>query len=259
MMLLEKIQSTVIEESIEKHETLNPELFDEDTLKPEVEDKIEDIAFKFKTNLENDGVKLDIKDIYLVGSNASYNYTKDSDIDIHIIANEAFDCDEHYLPIIYNAYKSLFNDKYDFKLNGYDTEIYVEDESKLSNVSNGVYSILKDEWIKVPDKDSIPNFEEHREDFEKEFTKWENKYFDFMSRFEHPLDEDFNHRKEVTNPIIDEVDAFIDDLYIMRQRSIQQEGEYGTGNLVFKEFRNLGYLDTLKKLKIKEEEKELSL
>lgn len=57
----------------------------------------------------------------------------------------------------------------------------------------------------------------------------------------------------------DRIDNFIDELYIMRQASIQKDGEYGMGNLIFKELRNRGYLDNLKELKVKEAEKELSL
>ena len=57
----------------------------------------------------------------------------------------------------------------------------------------------------------------------------------------------------------DKISKFIDDLYIMRQKSIQKDGEYSLGNLIFKEFRNKGYLDNLKKLNIDLTSKELSL
>lgn len=55
------------------------------------------------------------------------------------------------------------------------------------------------------------------------------------------------------------ISNFIEDLYDLRKDSIATEGEYGIGNLVFKEFRNLGYLDNLKDLKNEERSKELSL
>ena len=59
--------------------------------------------------------------------------------------------------------------------------------------------------------------------------------------------------------LLDRIDKFITKLYELRQSSIKEEGEFGTGNLVFKEFRNLGYLDNLKKLKTKLQGKEMSL
>lgn len=57
----------------------------------------------------------------------------------------------------------------------------------------------------------------------------------------------------------DRIDDFIEDLYDLRKDSIAKDGEYGIGNLVFKEFRNLGYLDNLKEIKNKLKSKELSL
>ena len=41
--------------------------------------------------------------------------------------------------------------------------------------SNGVYSVLRDEWIKEPVAEDIPEINE--EEFEKLFKEWEDKYF----------------------------------------------------------------------------------
>lgn len=68
--------------------------------------------------------------------------------------------------------------------------------------------------------------------------------------------EGFNN-KDSSNS--EKINNFIEDLYDLRKESIDNEGEYGLGNLVFKEFRNLGYLDNLKELKNQEKSKELSL
>lgn len=56
-----------------------------------------------------------------------------------------------------------------------------------------------------------------------------------------------------------QIENFIEDLYDLRKESIAAEGEYGLGNLIFKEFRNLGYLDNLKDLRKELKGKELSL
>lgn len=58
---------------------------------------------------------------------------------------------------------------------------------------------------------------------------------------------------------INNIDKFIEDLYNLRKESITKDGEFGIGNLIFKEFRNKGYLDKLKELKIELENKEMSL
>lgn len=58
---------------------------------------------------------------------------------------------------------------------------------------------------------------------------------------------------------INQIEDFVNALYKLRQDSIVNEGEYGLGNLVFKEMRNLGYLDNIKDIKTKIEDKDLSL
>ena len=57
----------------------------------------------------------------------------------------------------------------------------------------------------------------------------------------------------------EEIDKVIDDIHDMRKDSIIRDGEFGIGNLVFKELRRMGYLDNLKKLKDNLVSKELSL
>ena len=60
------------------------------------------------------------------------------------------------------------------------------------------------------------------------------------------LDEDLNKDE---NDKISEIEDFIEDVYNLRKTSIAEDGEYGIGNLVFKELRNLGCLDNLRDLK----------
>lgn len=62
-------------------------------------------------------------------------------------------------------------------------------------------------------------------------------------------------KKASSSDVID----FIEDLYDLRKESISDEGEYGIGNLVFKEFRNRGWLDNLKEMRDELRSRELSL
>ena len=116
-----------LEEDIEKHDILNPLLFENDELKPEIKEAIEKIVNQFVEDLKTDGVKIEVKDVILVGSNVSYNYTKDSDLDIHIVADsESLDCNPEIYTLLYGAYRSLFNKNYDITIKGIPVEIYVE-------------------------------------------------------------------------------------------------------------------------------------
>lgn len=65
--------------------------------------------------------------------------------------------------------------------------------------------------------------------------------------------------EQLTEEKSDDIKDFITQLYDLRKKSIEEEGEYGLGNLVFKEFRNKGYLDNLKDQRKVEKGKELSL
>lgn len=58
---------------------------------------------------------------------------------------------------------------------------------------------------------------------------------------------------------VDKIDNLIEDIYNLRKEGMEEDGEYSIKNLIFKEFRNLGYLDNLKELRKKEISKELSL
>lgn len=227
-------------EDIEKHDDLNPLLFENDELKPEVKEAIEKIAEQFINGLKEDKIKFYLEDIVLVGSNVSYNYTKDSDLDIHLIANsDELKCPDDLYPLLYSAYRSIFNSNYDLTIKGIPAEIYVEMD-KPTGKSNGIYSIYNG-WIKHPVQEDIPELDTKA--FDQLFNKWESQYFDII--------------ENVTD--VDKIDDFIEDVYDLRKNSIAKDGEYGLGNLVFKEFRNLGYLDNLKELKRKEIEKDLSL
>ena len=99
--------------------------------------------------------------------------------------------------------------------------------------SNGVYS-LKTGWLKQPIKDDIPEV-----DLEPELTEW--------------------IERSNTLETIDDINKFIDDIYLLRQESILKDGEYGKGNLIFKELRNQGILQGLKDKLVELENKEMSL
>ena len=228
-----------LKETIEIHDQLNPKIWTEDKeLIPEVRAKVLQIVDKFKALLAEDGVDLVVDDIYILGSNANYNYNEQSDLDVHIIADESFDCSAEHLPMLYQAYKTLFNSKYDIKIKGVNVEIYVENKDKLNNVSAGVYSLNKG-WIKNPAEYEIPDFDQLAVD--QEVQKWIDRYYTV-----------------VENPTITKVDDYINDIYELRKSTIQN-GEFAEGNLVFKEIRRLGYLDDLKQLKVDLTSKELSL
>lgn len=139
------IASKKLTEAIETHDRLNPKLFTHDKLKPVVAKKIQEIVAVFTDSLREDNIRFTISDILLVGSNVSYNYTTDSDLDVHILMNTSeYDCPDKLYPLLYSAYRSLFNKRMNISFYGIPVEIYVETEDSPLK-SNGIYSVLKDD------------------------------------------------------------------------------------------------------------------
>lgn len=236
--LEESSESREIEEDIEKHETLNPLIWNEDkTLKSEVKDKIDEIVNKFLSGFEEDGIKLFLNDIIIVGSNANYNYSKDSDLDIHLRANmEGLDDPEALYKKIYNSYRALFSNKYDISFYGIPVELYVETNDVPLN-SNGIYSVMQGKWLKEPTLESIPVYS--IDEINAEVEKLVDKYDTIVSQ-------------PISKISPEEVNNFIQEIYDKRKTGLSPEGstgsEWAAGNLIFKEFRNRGYLDRLKDL-----------
>lgn len=201
---------------------LNPKLWEDKKLKRDVREAIIDIVSEFMDNLI---IPVEILDVRVVGSNASYNYTEHSDLDVHIISNlELVGSPTEIVQALYNSERSNFNRTHNIKIKGIDVELYVEDVNSSVN-SNGIYSVIDDIWIKEPQM------------VKERSVKIDKK----------ELRDLVNSVKSVlADGDSDDIKDCINMLYLMRKDSIAIDGEYGVGNLLFKEIRNRGLLNALK-------------
>lgn len=223
-----------LDEALELHDVLNPVLWENEALRSDVASALLKIANTFVDGL---GFPLNVVDIRIVGSNASYNYNKDSDIDLHIITNfELNYVDDIILQQLYNNEKNSFNNKHDIKVKGIPVELYVEDIRSM-NATNGSYSLLDNSWIKFPQpmNYTIPDYSV---ELEEELDRAEEA---LLSDSSQKIKEEINH------------------VYLMRRDGLASEGEVSKGNLVFKELRNMGILKTLAERFYELESIELSL
>lgn len=243
--LTESLYTTKLSEAVEKHDTLNSRLFTKDgQLKERVRNKMLEIVDEFLEDLKSQDIKIQVDDILFIGSNASYNYTKDSDIDLHIVANtKAVNYPEELGNALYSAYRSLFNKQLDIQFFDTPVEIFVEIESS-KRVSNGIYSVKKDKWIKKPVQEDIPDFD--KDALSDLVGKWEAKCKKLLDESDKLKDET-------------KVVKLIEDIYDKLRKKGVAKGEYSIENLAFKELRNLEYLDKLKELKNDLVSKRLSL
>lgn len=224
-----------IKESVELHNELNPLIWKNDELLPDVESKLLDIVSYFKDYCD---IPMSVVDAQLVGSNASFNYNKNSDLDLHLIVNfDIIDASNEILQMAYNNVKASFNSNYDVKIHGIDVEMYIQD-IKTSTMSNGIYSLFRKRWIKFPK----PIEYKSDYDFSDILQKWEEKKnFAIKS----------GNSKKIEN--------LINTAYLIRKNSLEVDGEFGQGNLLFKELRNSGILQELKDSLVKAKSNDLSL
>ena len=210
---------------------LNPRLFSGDKLKPDVRKSLLEIAKDFLSELPD--FEINVSDIVLLGSNASYNYTRYSDLDLHIVMDLAriAQCNPpEILQYLFNSERLRYNESHDITVKGIEVEVYVED-IRAGTISNGIYSVLRDEWVKFPQKESIPEV-----DMDEVYNseEYQEKYVDIINALE---------SEDTTSSDISQV---LDSLYLMRKQGLESEGEYGLNNLIYKELRGEGFIDALR-------------
>jgi len=225
--------------TFEYHDTLNPEIWDGNELKPEIEDKLLEIAEAFLEFLD---IEIDIEDITLTGSLANYNYTKYSDFDLHIITDfNAYDTDKELLKDYFGAKKTIWNTTRDITIKGYDVEVYIQDEAEPHH-STGVYSIKNGEWVTVPklikDKTQIDR---------GLIQKKKEAMLDIINYALSPECD------------VECADKQKEKFMKLRKSGLEKGGEFSPENLAFKELRRSGAIERLIQGTLQKKDKELSL
>lgn len=236
MNILE-LDSFNLADTVKFHDRLNPRLWDRNEhLRPEVQDKLMEIARDFQEFL---GVPdLDVKDITVSGSNAAYNYTKNSDIDLHVVIDlPAADSSEVYREL-FDAKKFQYNAQHNIRIGGAEVELYVQNPNQEHH-SQGIYSLLRNAWISVP----------RRRKAEVDDISTRSKYEDLAARID----------KTVQAGDHENISGLMKKIKTMRQSGLEQQGEFGSDNLAFKLLRNNGYIKRLVDARNAARDLELSL
>jgi hypothetical protein len=220
---------TFIQESVkltlQYHDVLNPKLWDDNVLKDDVRQKLIEIG---NTWVDWAGIPPNAaKDFILVGGNANYNYTPYSDVDLHILIDpaEIENCPEFFDDYMKDK-KQLWSLTHDITIHDHDVEIYAQNMNDDFAQNQGVYSLTQNEWLSEPRKLEV-NLDNPQ--IKQKVEEYINKIDGLISS--NAEEESFNKLKK----------KFRD----MRASGIKQAGEFSIENLVFKELRNLGYLDKM--------------
>jgi len=231
--------------SFKLQKTLQPDIWEKTgKMSPKVRKNLLEISYQF---IDSFGLDVVIEDIIVTGSIANYNWSEYSDIDLHILVDyKQFSKKLKDLYVeFFDLKKVVFNQKRQLSIFGFDVETYVEGISD-EGVSNGIYSILENEWIKKPKKESMNVPKEH---IIKTSKKWMRIIDNLLKHLE----------GETIDTIKDSVKVIKEKLKKYRQAGLAKGGEMGLENLVFKVLRRNGYIEKLYDIPIKVIDKKLSL
>jgi hypothetical protein len=230
--------------SITSNDTLSDNIFElsgkKYTMRDDIRKRLIEISNDF---IESFGVEFFIHDVTLTGSLSNYNWSRYSDVDLHIIID--FDETEYPMNLVkefFDAKERVWNEKHDIKIKGYDVEVYVQDVSE-EHISSGVYSILHNKWIIEPEMNK-PNIDDRM----------------ILQKGEHYAKQiDSLIKKSNKTNILQMIDDLRKKIKTFRQSGLEQGGEYSYENLTFKLLRRNGYIGKLIKLKKDITDKKLSI
>ena len=216
---------------------LNLKVWDEkNNLREDIREKLIQISKIFLKSIET---PIEVKNIFLTGSLASYQWRPTSDFDLHIIVDVL---DKDCLDTSYDYFDSkskIFNKEHDIYIKGYKVEVNLKDKENLLR-DKGVYDILQNKWIAFPKK-----------------AKREMDDLVVLSLAEDlktKIDSAISEKKG-----IDALKDIRNQIKKLRVDGLEKEGEYSVGNLVFKKLRHDGYIEKLYSYKSQILNKTLSL
>jgi len=219
------------------HRRLNPHLWRRDRLRVPVRLKLLKTALAFYQFLELDN--LVVKDIILTGSNAAYNYTALSDVDVHLIVDYTKTPCPDLAINFFTTKKTLWNQTYNVAIFGHPVELYVENLADPVT-ANGVFSILHNKWLKHPNR--VPPT---RDD-----SSVKQKAAAYADEIESLL---------AAQPSLKDINHLLVRLRTLRRNGLMTGGEFSVENLAYKLLRAQGFLQNVYDAKIRIRELSLSL
>lgn len=229
--------SIPVGEFIRFHTRLNPRLWRGTKLRTEIRLKLLQTAIAFYRFLDLPGLR--VNDIVMTGSNAAYNYTRISDIDVHLLVDFGKTTCPTLADNFFTTKKALWNQTYDIVVRKHAVELYVEDTDQPAK-ANGVYSVLHGHWLKVPSS-TAPKSDD---------TAVAHKAEAFGDEIESLL---------AGEPDIAAIDQLLARLYALRQNGLLAGGEFSTENLAYKVLRARGLIGQLYDERVKLRDERLSL
>lgn len=235
--------------SFKTRDTLSDKIWDnadsenlsEIKIKSDVRSHLLDIAQLF---IESANVEpIDVQDIVVVGSICNYNWSKYSDIDLHVVIDKSkLGDNEELVDEFLKTKKETFTNVHNLTIHDFDVELYFQDMNEPLE-SKGIYSVLFNKWVSEPTKDS--------KEFDKSAIIKKVKYFYNL----------FNKIKSLSeaDAKVKAIDSLKDKIKKYRKAGLEKNGEMGVENMVFKYLRRIGFIEELNDTKFEVLDKKLSL
>lgn len=210
--------------TLKYNKTLNQKLFSGDILKDDIRKRLLKVADMFR---EFCNIKPEIiEDIIFTGGNAGYSYNKYSDIDIHLIVNyNKIGHNRVFISDYVYDKKILFSKIHQIKIEGYPTELYVQD-TKDHLVASAIYSLQNNRWLVKPQ-----NLNLH---YDAQTIEQKTLYFS-----------DLVNELIAKNAPIDKLLDVKQKIILLRKQGLENGSEFDVDNLIFKNARNLKILDKI--------------
>ena len=230
-------------ESFEKQPELDPKIWQEGKLNKNISKRLTRIANEFLDGLE---IGATMEDLRFTGSLANYNWSKYSDIDLHLVVDfSKIDENKELVKGFFDSARMRWNDLHDITIFGYEVEIYVENVGEIHK-SSGLYSIAKDEWITEPSPEQV--------DFDYLAAR---KKADALET-EVNLIEKFAEQKP--RDAIKSIDRLKEKIRRLRKAGLDsRDQEYSAENIAFKILRREEILDKLNQMKYDSYDRVLSI
>jgi hypothetical protein len=236
MATIQELESFKLSDAVSFHKELNPKLWEDEKLDPEVRDQLLLIAEDFVEYLGISNLK--VRDVTISGSNAAYSYTPHSDLDLHVLVDFNELPNNEVYQELFTAKKTLYNDAHDITVRDVPVELYVQDTNNPVQ-SLGEYSIVHDKWIRIPKK--------RRANFDQAATKL--KYEKLGELIELALKSKDPKRVNDTIALVKRY----------RKSGLDKAGEFGPENLAYKAVRKQGLVQALHDLKVQLHTEKLSI
>ena len=211
-------------------EELNQKIWKEDKhIHRGVKGALMDIVEEFMEGLDLD---IDIKDVILTGSLANYNWSKFSDVDLHILIDFAdVNENEEMVKKFFDAVRSNWNKLHNIMVKGHEVELYVQDEQE-PHVSTGVYSLSNDRWLVKPNRTEPTIDRATALKKMKSFAREVDKLSSIYDNGDHEGAYDYAERLK-------------EKLKRMRRSGLEGIGIYSPENIAFKMLRRSGDIEQL--------------